>query len=74
MVVKQKDVVIATFAAKGYHPNVNCGQDFHGDDRDNFARYIIGQALGNLACVGAIHQVVQRFTNDWKKKFIPAVA
>lgn len=74
-VVKQQDVVVATFATHGYQPNANCGKDFNGDNRDNFARYIIGQALGGLTCeVGAIHQIIHKFTDDWKKKFLSAAA
>lgn len=74
-VVKQQDVVLATFAAHGYYPNVNLGKDFTGDDRDSFARFIIGQALDDLACeVGAINKVVHILTDNWKKKFLPTVA
>ena len=72
-VVNQQDVVLATFAAHGYYPNVNCGKDFNENDRDNFARWLIGQALDGLRSeVGAIHQVIHKFTDDWKKKFLIA--
>lgn len=74
-VVKQQDVVLAIFAANGYYPSVNTGKDFNKDNRDNFARYIIGQALDNLQCeVGAIHPIIHKFTDDWKKKFLVAAA
>lgn len=70
-VVKQNDAVIVAFAAHGYHPSVNTGKNFNESDRDNFARYIIGQALAGLQCeVGAVHQIVHKFVDDWKKKFL----
>ena len=73
-VVKQQDVVLTTFAAHGYYPSVNCGKDFNENDRDNFARWLIGQALDGLRSeVGAIHQVIHKFADDWKKKFFIAV-
>jgi len=70
-VVKQQNVVLATFAAHGYYPNANTGTNFNKNDRDNYARYIIGQALGGLACeVGAIHHMVIHFTEKWKQQFV----
>lgn len=71
-VVKQNDAVIAAFAAHGYQPSVNTGKGFNENDRDNFARYLIGQALSNLREVGAIHHIIHQFTADWKKKFLTA--
>ena len=70
-VVKQQNVVLATFAAHGYYPNANTGTNFNKNDRDNFARWLIGQTLDGLQGeVGAIHQVIHKFANDWKKKFL----
>lgn len=69
-VSKQQDVVVATFAKHGYHPNVNLGDDYNSEDRENVKRAIVGQALGCLQGeVGAIHQVIHRFVDDWKKKW-----
>ncbi len=74
-VVKQPGEVLSTFAANGYHPNVNTGKDFNKNDRDNVARWIIGQALSDLACeVGAINHMVVHFTEKWKQRFVSAVA
>lgn len=74
-VAKQQKVVLSTFAENGYFPNVNCGNDFNAEDRDNFARWLIGQALDGLQGeVGAIHQVIHKFTDDWKRKFLSAAA
>lgn len=69
-VTKDQGAVLKIFAEHGYQPGVNTGEAFNGEDSDNFARYIIGQALNGLRSdVGAIHQVVHKFTDDWKKKF-----
>jgi len=74
-VVKQQDVIVAIFATRGYHPSVNTGDAFDGSDQDNFARYIVGQALDMLqGSVGAIHQIIHKFADDWKEKFLPASA
>ena len=70
-VVKQQDVVLATFAAHGYYPNANCDMDFHFADRDNFARWIVGQALDELQSkVGAVRGGIHRFTDEWKMWFV----
>lgn len=69
-VAKDQRKVLEIFAEHGYQPGVNTGEAFNGEDGDNFARYIVGQALDGLrGDVGAIHQVVHKFTDDWKKKF-----
>lgn len=70
-VVKHQNEVLTIFAKHGYQPSVNLGEAFNGEDRDNVARYIIGQALANLqGDVGAIHKIVHVFTASWKKKFV----
>ena len=69
-VVNDQGAVLKIFAEHGYQPGVNTGEAFNGEDRDNFAHYVVGQALDGLrGDVGAIHQVVHKFTDDWKKKF-----
>lgn len=69
-VITDNEKVLKIFSENGYQPNVNVGEAFNGEDRDNFARYIVGQALDGLqGNVGAINQIVHKFTDDWKKKF-----
>lgn len=69
-VVKDNKKVLTIFAEHGYQPGVNTGEEFNGEDRDNFARYIVGQALDGLQRdVGAIHQIVHKFADDWNKRF-----
>jgi hypothetical protein len=44
--------------------NANCGEEFNESDRDNYARWIIGQAL-----VVPYAPMTQRFTAMWKEAF-----
>jgi hypothetical protein len=64
-----KDYVILKFRANGYEPGANTGEDFDEGDRDNYARYIIGQALVGIGSVGAPHQMTAVFTERWLKAF-----
>ncbi len=61
--------VVSTFRAHRFEPNVNIGADFDGNDRENYARYLIGQALDNLISVGAIHHIIHHFAADWRDCF-----
>lgn len=68
---KRQNEVLSIFAEHGYQPNVNIGEAFNSEDHDNSAHYIIGQALDGLKDdFGAIHPIVHKFTDDWKKKFV----
>lgn len=67
---EEKDEIISTLTNNGFLPGVNTGKNFKEDDEDNFARYVIGQALSGLTGnVEAIHHIVTKFTDDWKEKF-----
>lgn len=61
--------IVKIFERHGFKPSVNCGDDFNGDDEENFARYLIGQALNNLKQDGFIYPVFDRLANDWREKF-----
>ncbi|MDB4984112.1 MAG: hypothetical protein JWM20_291 [Patescibacteria group bacterium] len=61
--------IVKTFNEKGFATGANTGKDFNGEDEDNFARYIIGQALDMLEKYNTIHHMCTKFTDDWKKKF-----
>jgi len=62
--------IITTFRKYGFKANVNCGNHFNDEDKENFARMLIGQALDNLKCdVHAIHPIFHKFADDWRKKF-----
>lgn len=64
-----KNKVISTFKNNGFAIGVNTGKDFNGENAENFAKYLVGQALDGINTVGAPHQIVHKFTNDWKQKF-----
>lgn len=61
--------IVNEFLQRGFKPGVNCDKDFNGDDEENFARYLIGQALDNLIHVGTIHHIFGKFAEDWRAKF-----
>jgi hypothetical protein len=61
--------IIDAFADRGFYVNVNCGEYFDAENRENAARWLIGQALSNLILVGAIHSIFNTFAADWKMKF-----
>lgn len=65
-----KAAVIRAFTDAGYVANANTGDDFREEDRDNHARYLVGQALSCLQSVGAIHQVFGTFHARWKARFL----
>lgn len=70
-IVKFPEDVVSVFARFGYFPNVNCYENFNGKDRDNFARWLIGQALACLESdIKAIHPIIHKFAEEWKLKFI----
>ena len=61
--------ILATFTKHGYQPGVNTKKAYDGKDRENVARYIIGQALGGLQKGVGILNTIHGSTDDWKKKF-----
>jgi hypothetical protein len=69
-VVYYEDLVVETFIANGYEIGVNTGEQFNPKDQENVCKYIIGQALDGIDRVGAPHQIIHKFANDWKQKFL----
>lgn len=65
-----KNAILIAFATNGFRPNANCGDAFDGADRDNFHRWIVGQALDTLSAV-SIHPMIHKFAADWREKFNP---
>jgi len=53
----RKDRIVELFESKGYFACVNCGEDFKEDDKENWARWLIGQALECIQDVGAFHKI-----------------
>ena len=64
-----KEIVDALKEAN-YKANENIGENFIKGDRENEARYIIGQALSGLeGVVGAMHPMVATFAEKWLKTY-----
>ena len=69
-VQKDSAAILSAFSARGFVPNMNLGADCNPEDKSNLARYIIGQGLGGFRTMGAPHQVIHHFTQQWKEKFV----
>lgn len=61
--------IVNLFDQHGYKTGVNTGEDFREEDKENYARYIVGQCMSCLKSIGAIHQVTYSFVERWKAKF-----
>jgi len=59
------ELLVRTFEAHGYVAGANCGDEFKEHDADNFARWIIGQALESS------YPMVSHFAKEWKERFLP---
>ena len=64
-----KSQVISKFKNQGFDIGVNTENDFNGEDAENFAKYLVGQALDGIKHVGAPHPIINKFVKDWKQKF-----
>lgn len=53
-----------TFMKHGYEPNTCCGDEFDENDKETFARWLIGQAIADVYV-----PMVQRFTEQWRDRF-----
>jgi hypothetical protein len=65
-----REDVVSTFARHGYYANMNVDEEFDPEGASNVAHYIVGQAMDHLATVGAIHQMIPVFADDWRAKFL----
>ena len=54
----------------GYLRDVNCNENFKEDNKENVARYLVGQALDGLEYRGAIHSMYCYFYPEWQEKFL----
>ena len=61
--------IVPLFEIAGYAANENCGEKFDENDKENFGRYIIGQALSFLKEAGSIHQIFPVFAQRWRERF-----
>lgn len=62
--------ILMVFRDNGFMPNANCGSHFDGNSKENYAGWVIGQALGGLECdVHAIHQTFEKCAHVFLAKF-----
>ena len=61
--------IASIFRERGYVADACTEDAYDGEDRDNAARYIIGQAIANLDRMGAIHPMCGEFVRRWRAKF-----
>ncbi len=61
--------IVQKFEKHGYQAHANCGDEFDSENKENVARYLVGQALGCMKEFGAIHQVYSHMAEEWRKKF-----
>lgn len=64
-----KMAVIETFREHGFIAGVYTGDDRVIEDRENSAKYLIGQGLSCLAGWGPIHGIFHKFAEEWREKF-----
>lgn len=64
-----KDRIVSKLVSLSYLPNVNTGDNFEENDKENHARYIIGQALDGLSKGESFHPMVVMFAEHWKNRF-----
>lgn len=51
-------------------PNMCLNEQFDENNKENVAKYIIGQALDGILNVGSPHQIISSFHDKWKNKFV----
>jgi hypothetical protein len=60
---KQRIVILTALRRRRFVANVNCGAQFDESNKENFARYIIGQAMANNGVID------DRHVRAWREKF-----
>ncbi len=58
------DLIREVFEGHGYKPNANVGNAFNENDRENYARWIIGQAIAPVYV-----PMVRSFTEKYRLRF-----
>ena len=53
----------------GYVAEANCGKDYKPGNRDNMFRYLVGQGLSGLKDGPAIHSIIHKFADEWRREF-----
>jgi hypothetical protein len=66
---KDKNKILAKFAEYGYIPDMNIETDYKPDDKENSAKYIIGQALGGIEKYGYVDLAIHGSLDRWNARF-----
>ncbi len=61
--------IVDAFAEHGLVASMNSRDKFDGEDRENYAKYLIGQALGSLSFLGLIMSPYSVHAAQWRDKF-----
>ncbi|MDD2299475.1 MAG: hypothetical protein PHN69_04465 [Candidatus Pacebacteria bacterium] len=61
--------IVSMFEVHGYFPGVNTYENFNANDKDNFGRWLIGQALGCIEDFGGIHPIFNDHAKQWRERF-----
>lgn len=57
------DKILSVLRSHGFEAGVNCNEQFDGQDEDNFARYVIGQAMSQGGPINRKH------ASEWRERF-----
>lgn len=61
--------VLQTLKQHGYQADENTEEHYNSEDKENTARYLIGQCVDGLEKHRAIHPVLVNFHKEWKERF-----
>lgn len=64
-----KDKIVSIFQKNGFNAGMNTGKNFDGENKENYAKWLIGQALKGLINDGQVAQMFSEYAEKWKKKF-----
>lgn len=68
-VIVRSETIVSAFEKAGYVAGANCGKDYRPGNRDNMFRYLVGQALDGLKNGPAIHSIIHKFADEWRREF-----
>lgn len=69
-VIIRRSTIVSVFESAGFVANANTGKNYKEGDRANMFRYLVGQALDGLKRGPAIHPIIHKFSDEWRKKFL----
>ncbi|MFA7204994.1 MAG: hypothetical protein WC102_01560 [Saccharofermentanales bacterium] len=61
--------IVEKFELEGYEINTNCYDKFDINSKDNFGKWLVGQALNGIKTVGSIHPIFKNHAQQWRDRF-----